>query len=564
MLDLIPQIEKLWKSQRNKLVTSAKTITDSMQQTTSHKFQDELNKSTLDLTYNQLLTNYDEQYGGFSTAPKFPTPHNLFFLLRYWKRTNDKYALKMVETTLEQMRLGGIFDHVGYGFHRYSTDEKWLLPHFEKMLYDQALLAIAYIETFQVTNKILYKKTSQEILEYILRDMTSLEGGFYSAEDADSEGIEGKFYTWRYKEIEQVLTDEELEIATKVFNIKKEGNFTQEISQTESGENVLYQTQTFTELASVIKTPSKDLKNKLFTIRKKLYRFRKKHIPPQKDDKILTDWNGLMIAAFAKAARVFKNEKYLKTSQKAANWIISTMMNSTGELLHIFRDGESGISGYADDYAFFIWGLIELYEASFDIKYLKHALELNNYMIEHFWDKTNGGFFFTSDENELLLVRKKEIYDGAVPSANSVAMLNLLRLARLTGTVSFEEKAVQIRKAFSKVVHRNPSAYTQMMAALDFAIGPSNEVVIVGNKQDKDTKAMIYALNEYFMPNKVILLKSVNEKNSLIEKVSTYVKNYVSINNTATAYICSNYTCKAPTTNIKKMLETLGVKKHRK
>ena len=557
LLTLIPEIKNLWENKTEDLLKSATEITTTLQKITKYTGGQELSKKTLDSACQQLLNSFDPLYGGFGNQPKFPTPHNILFLLRYWKRTGDNYCLKMVVTTLEQMRQGGLYDQIGFGFHRYSTDRKWILPHFEKMLYDQALLTMIFTEAYQATKKSIFKKTAQEIIEYVIRDMTSEEGGFYSAEDADSEGKEGKFYTWDYDELKQILTSEELDLIAKFYNIKKEGNFTPEAGKT-SKENIFYQTMSTEDYAKFYLTKEKELLGKLGKIRQKLFQLRKNRIHPEKDDKILTDWNGLMIAALAKAAQVFDDKVYVEKAEKGMNFILKNMMQNNGGLLHRYRKGEAKIPGFADDYAFLILGLIELFQVTFDPKYLQISLDLNNYLINHFWDKTNGGLFFSSDANEKLLTRTKEVYDRAIPSANSVTMYNLIRLARITGNTDPEQKAKQIGKTFSDQITKMSSGYTQMMVSLDFAIGPSFEIVIVGNKDKKDTRKIIQSINSIYLPSKVIILKEPDIKDSLIEDCAPFIKDYSQIKNQATVYVCKNQQCQLPITNIEKMKQLLG------
>jgi uncharacterized protein len=520
LLGLLGEIKNLWENNTPELLKSAREITMVLQRFTQSSEPKELPKSTLETTYYQLLNSFDEINGGFGFQPKFPTPHNLLFLLRYWKRTGDTYPLKMVEITLEHMRRGGIYDHIGFGFHRYSTDETWILTHFEKMLYDQALLIMAYTEAYQATKNQIFKITVEEIIEYVSRDMSSEEGGFYSAEDADSEGEEGKFYMWEYEELQQILTIPEFDLIVTFYNIKKDGNFKPEIGNKQK-KNILYQTMSIKDFATYHKITEKELISHLGKIRKKLYNIRKERIHPQKDDKILTDWNGLMIAALAKAAQVFENKKYALLAEKAVNFFIKNMMNNRGELLHRYRKGDADISGYADDYAFLILGLIELYQATFNPTYLKISLGLNEHLLQHFWDKKDGGLFFTSDKNEKFIAQIKEIYDGAIPSANSVTFFNLIRLARMTGNRGLENKALELSKAFSEQIQKMPSGYTQMMLGLDFAFGPSHEIVIVGNKESKDTKKILQEIYSTYLPNKVIILKELQNTNISIGRVST-------------------------------------------
>jgi len=560
MIDLIPQIKDIWISRKNEVLNSADQIVSSLKQTSNDSPADELSKATLKIAYDQLSQRFDKQNGGFSGAPKFPTPHNLLFLLRDWKHSSDEYALEMVEKTLQAMRQGGIYDHVGFGFHRYSTDGHWLVPHFEKMLYDQALLAMAYTEAYQVTKKKDYEKIARENFTYVLRDMTAKEGGFYSAEDADSEGEEGKFYLWTEDEIRQILTKEEADLIFKVFNTEEDGNFNEEATRRKTGTNILHLNKSLDEIASEIKMSDHMFQNILNSARQKLFVLREKRIHPHKDDKVLTDWNGLMIAAFAKAAQVFDEQRYTEAAKNAVDFILKNMRRTDGRLLHRYRDNQAAILANLDDYAFLIWGLIELYETNFDVNYLKTALNLNRDLIMHFWDDKNGGFFFTPDDGENLLVRQKEIYDGAIPSGNSVAMLNLLRLGRMTANHDFEEKAAQIGKAFSDTATQLPAAHTQLMVALDFAVRPSFEIVIVGNHQGKDTMDILRILRTQFIPNKVILFRPSGQDAPDISRIAAFTKNLSSIDGKTTVYVCTNYTCKMPTTDTSKMLDLLNIK----
>jgi len=558
MMELIPHIKELWTTRRGEALSLSNEIATVLQKTSQDISGEELDEATLEFAYEQLAKRFDGRNAGFSSAPKFPTPHNLLFLLRYWKRSGNKAALDMVKKTLQAMRCGGIYDHVGFGFHRYSTDSQWLVPHFEKMLYDQATLAMVYTEAYQATGKEDYGKTAREIFTYVLRDMTTPEGGFCSAEDADSERREGKFYLWTQEEVRQALGNKEADFVTKVFNIEKDGNFAEQATGRKSGVNILHLRKTLGELASDLNLSQQDLQKHLELIRQKLFAYREKRVHPMKDDKILTDWNGLMIAALAKGAQAFDEPEYTEAACRAADFILGNMRKPDGRLLHRYRDGQAGVEANLDDYAFLVWGLIELYEAIFDARHLEVALELTRDMVRHFWDEDGGGLYLTPDDGESLLVRKKEIYDGAIPSGNSVAMLNLLRLGRMTATSDLEEKAARIGIAFSGSVKQLPSAHTQLMVALNFGIGPCYEVVIAGKAQAEDTKAMVKALRTRFLPNKVLLLNPGERKSSKITKIAEFTKNQSSIDGRATAYVCMNYNCKLPTTDIDKMLQLLN------
>ncbi|MCP4632010.1 MAG: thioredoxin domain-containing protein [candidate division Zixibacteria bacterium] len=556
MMQLIPAISNAWKSERGKVLESTTKIMSALKQNSVSDSGDELMVTVMKKAFDQFHGRYDEDYGGFGKAPKFPTPHNFLFLLRYWKRSGDESALQIVEKTLKQMRLGGIYDHIGYGFHRYSTDRQWLLPHFEKMLYDQALLATAYLETYQATGDRFYSRTAEEIFEYVMREMSSPEGGFYSAEDADSEGEEGKFYVWETSELMKILGEEDGKLFIEVFNITEDGNFSEQSTGEKTGVSIPHLKKSIPELAVENEYDSEELLEKLSEIRGKLFDAREKRIHPYKDDKILTDWNGLMIAAFAAGARVLKNDNYANFAKKTADFILEKMITKDGHLYHRYRAGQPGINGMLDDYSFMIHGLIELYQTTFDVKYLRKAIELNDKMIRKFWDSESGGFFLSGDDADDLIIRAKDIYDGALPSGNSIALLNLIRLSRITANNGYEIKARELLKAFSKEVDNNPSAYSQLLAGLDYLIGPSLEIVIVGNPDSKDTFKMKNALNESYFPNKIVILRPGGERPPITE-IAGYTLYQNQIDSKATAYVCRNFVCDKPTTDVSKLVDAL-------
>ena len=555
MMSLIPGINNVWKNRRAEINKSAEEIYSALNSSLPKRSGEELNEKVLDKAFNNFVNLFDSENGGFGVAPKFPSPHNLLFLLRYWKRKNSEKALLMVEKTLFEMRKGGIYDHIGSGFHRYSTDKLWLVPHFEKMLYDQAMLVIAYTETYQAAKKDIYKETAIEILDYVLRDMTSPEGGFYSAEDADSEGIEGKFYVWKGNEIKNLLSKDEADLFFNVFNIKTEGNWIDQVHDENTGTNILHLQKEIKTLADELSINEKLLNQKLKTIKEKLFIFREKRIHPFKDTKILTDWNSLMISALSKAAQVFDNNEYYEAAEKAVYFILKNSADKNGRLLHRFKDGEAGIYANVDDYAFFIACLLDLYETGFNTSYLKTAVDLNNDLIKYFWDGEEGAFFFTPSDGEKLLIRQKEIYDGAVPSGNSVAILNLLRIGRITGNSDYEKKASKIFKTFSVMIENSPQAFTQTLAALDFAIGPSKEIIISGKKDSSSAKEMLKMIRGKYIPNKVIAFSS-GEKDQL-EIISPLFNEYTPIGNKTTVYVCENYRCKMPVTSIEELKNTI-------
>jgi uncharacterized protein YyaL (SSP411 family) len=494
------------------------------------------------------VLRFDEQNGGFGGAPKFPSPHNLLFLLRYWSRTKEKTALTMAEKTLRAMRLGGVFDQVGFGFHRYSTDAEWLVPHFEKMLYDQAMLALAYTEAFQATGAGKFKVTAKEVLEYVLRDLSSPEGGFYAAEDADSEGEEGSFYVWTEEEIRKALSAEDAALAVRLFGVKAVGNYAEAVRK-RNGANILHFAEPLEQAAAEAQLTLDELILRLGRIRNLLFKAREKRVHPAKDDKVLVDWNGLMIAALARASSVFSEPRYLHAAVKAATFILEKMKDERGGLYHRYAKGERAIDGFLDDYAFLVWGLVEIYEASFEEAHLQAAVELTEKMTAWFWDDKEGGFYFTKAgvENEVPL--RKEAYDGALPSGNSVALLNLLRLAQLTGDAAYGEKAGQMVKVFSAEVRRAPAAHTFMLVGVDFLVGPAYNVILAGDQHEDGVQRMLGALKGVYLPNMVVSLRLPDKAGLGYEKIG----------GEATAYVCRGQTCLPPTNKTEKMLELLGL-----
>ena len=538
MIELVQKIKELWVTENKKLLESASEVTVLLEKIDTSFSSSELEASVFNIAFKELENIYDDENGGFGNAPKFPSPHNLLFLLRYFKQTKNIKALEMVEKTLESMCLGGIWDHVGFGFHRYSTDSQWILPHFEKMLYDQAMLLMAFTEAFQLTGKNFYKDIVNKIVTYLKNEMRSNDGGFFSAEDADSEGEEGKFYLWTKKEVEELLQTD-AEMFSKTYNIEKDGNFLEESTKQKTRKNVLYLKDRFIESEES---------------RQKLYSFRNKRVHPNKDDKILTDWNGLLIAALSKAAFVFNDDEYKNLAIDACEFILKNLRCQDEKLLHSYRDGKSQVMGNLDDYAFFIWGLLDLYEATYDLKYLKIATILTNDLLQRFSDKEHGGFYFTPHDGEKLLIRKKVFYDGAIPSGNSVAMLNLIRLWKITSNQSFQMYAIELQKAVSNQVANYPLGFTFFLSALDFLFNPNIELIIVGNKESHDTNLMFEMIRKVYFPNKIILLKE--NQNDLV-KIAPYVSAYSCIGGKATVYICKDMKCNEPITESQKITELL-------
>jgi uncharacterized protein YyaL (SSP411 family) len=551
-VDILEQIAAMWQQDRASILKSSEAITAAIQpREDSDPSPPPLSVETLKKGYTQLARTFDPSWGGFGTAPKFPTPHHLTSLLRWHKRNSDIAALEMAEKTLDAMRRGGMFDQIGFGFHRYSVDEKWLVPHFEKMLYDQALLSMAYTEAYQVTGNIEFAQVSHEIFTYVLRDMTAPEGGFYSAEDADSEGEEGLFYVWTPKEVKEHLGKETGDLYCRFYGITEEGNF-------EGGQSIPHMRVPIQTFAKKEGMDPERFETILEDARKVLFDLRKKRVHPLKDDKILTSWNGLMIAAFAKGYEAFGNEAYAKAAKEAAGFILQNLRTADGRLLRRYRHGDAAYPGYLDDYAFLVWGLIELYEATFEVSYLEEAVALNKAMIDIFWDKQGGGLFFTGKGNETLITQSKEIYDGALPSGNSVAVLNFLRLGRMTGNVALEEKAEELTKAFSRQVQDQPVAYTQLLNALDFMIGPGMEIVIAGDPALETTQAMVKAVHTRFLPNKVLLLRPEGPAGKRLVSLSPFVEAMGPVNGKPTAYVCEQYACKTPAKSVEQLESILN------
>jgi uncharacterized protein len=527
-------------------------------------------KKIIHAAYEQYKGSFDSIYGGFGTAPKFPSPHIFFFLLRYWKLTGEDAALKMTEKTLLSMRRGGIFDQIGYGFSRYSTDYRWLVPHFEKMLYDNALLAMANLETYQATANGSFAKIAEEIFTYVLRDMTSPEGGFYSAEDADSEDDkgekeEGQFYTWTPDEIKQVLSGTDAGLVADgvncspmhpglvadcvncspmhperfmvLFDITSKGNF--------EGRNIPN-----TIHGSI---PGNDLEF-VEHCRIKLFEAREKRIHPFKDDKILTSWNGLMIAALAIGGRVLGNSLYTSAAEKAADFVLDRLVNEKGRLLAVYRDTASPLKAYADDYAFMVWGLLELYETTYKPEYLQSALKLNDELLELFSDGKEGGLYLYGSDSEQLILRPREAYDGATPSANSTTANNLVRLARLTGRHELEDKARQILQAFSGNMKNYPAGHCHMLNAAILIETESSEVIVAG-ELERGADKLLKVIRQGFRPFTVSL--HCNQDNEILKSMIPFVSNYSTIEGNAAAYVCKNFTCSYPVSDADSLREIL-------
>jgi len=458
--EMLSRIAQLWAEDKNALQQSGQQISQLIDTKPEKGKEQTIDLSLLRTACQQFAGSFDSQWGGFGSPPKFPTPHNLLFLLRYYETMKEDSALQMVEKTLQCMFRGGIYDHVGFGFARYSTDRYWLVPHFEKMLYDNALLAMAYLECYRFTGNDFYAAVCRDIFTYVLRDMTGVEGEFFSAEDADSEGEEGRFYLWRKEEIAEVL-NEKAEQWAENYDITAKGNF-----ENRNIPNLIHTADYFeTRLA-------------LETERQKLLAFREKRPRPMKDDKVLTAWNGLMIAAMAMGARILKDDIYLQAACHALDFINKNLRRDDGRLLARYRDGHAEYLAYAADYAFLIWGLLELYEIGKDERHLDMARKFNQDLLDYFWDLEDGGLFFYGHDAENLLTRPKEGYDGAIPSANAVAALNFLHLSQITKDPDLENKAQQALNCFAGQIQEHPTAHSFWLLVISHKFFPKGKIVL--------------------------------------------------------------------------------------
>lgn len=543
-LDLLGTVARAWSSQRPRLEESSLQITDAIGET-AVSGGSLPGLDLLEAGFRLLEPHYDSTWGGFGPAPKFPSPHNLMFLLRRHARTGNRSALAMVENTLQAMRNGGIFDQLGFGFHRYSVDERWHVPHFEKMLYDQALLLMAYAEAFQVTGKDLYRRVVEEVSAYVLRDMTSPEGGFYSAEDADSEGEEGRFYTWKRPEVINHLGDEKGGLFCRRFDITGPGNF-------ERGLSIPRLAESLESMAEEAGMSLHILEKRLDEARKRLLKVRESRVRPLKDDKIIAGWNGLMIAALARASRVIESPGLLEAARRSADFLLHSMMKE-GRLFRSRRGNEMGAPGFLEDYAFVAWGLIELYEASFETGYLKEAVALTEGMRDLFSGSSGGLYSFTGHDSEELIAEVRDIHDGATPSGNSVAAMNLLRLARLTGNEDLTTEAEKILRQASAQALANPAGYTHLMSAVDFYLGPAGEIVVSGIPGDPFTEAMVRLLRQAYLPNTVLLFRRGDEKPPEIDQVSDWTGRLETAPEQPAVFWCEGFTCRKPITTLEEL-----------
>ena len=465
-------VHQAWVERRDDVLRSAGEMTDQLRSMGSVPAgQGGMDFAVLDEAARALLRAFDPRHGGFGAAPKFPHPMDLRVLLRQHARTGDAHALHAVRHTLEKMARGGIYDHLGGGFARYSTDESWLVPHFEKMLYDNALLASAYLEAYQATGDPEYARVVRETLDYVLGRMTGPEGGLYSTEDADSEGVEGKYYVWTVSELQSVLGAERAKEFAYVYDVTAHGNW--------EDHNILNQPKPLDQAAKMLGRNEAELRSDLAEDRARLLAVRDRRIPPGKDTKVLTSWNGLMLAALAEGARVLKDERYLHAAEKAAAFLLDRMRTESGRLLHTYKDGQARLNAYLDDYSNLIDGLTRLFEVTGEPRWIEAALDLSRVLIEEFADPDQGGFFYTGKSHEALIARQKDAYDNATPSGNAMAATALLRLGALTGRDDLTEAGRATLRSVQVVMEKAPTAAGQSLIALDFLLAPAREFAVI-------------------------------------------------------------------------------------
>ncbi len=540
-------VAEAFSGQKTQVLQQAEQITTRLAQISNvaDPHSHELTEELMTQAFQNYRSQFDAQHGGFGNAPKFPPSMGLPFLLRYWHHSGNPNALEMVELTLEKMARGGLYDQIGGGFHRYSTDAHWLVPHFEKMLYDNAQLVVAYFEAYQATQKPFYRDIAVETLDYVLREMYDAEnGGFYSTQDADSEGVEGKFFVWEPNDVEAIIGEENAEIFCEYYDITPQGNF--------EGENILHIQTAPDVFARKLRMDVAELEALLANGKQKLFEEREKRIKPGLDDKVLTSWNGLMIRGMAIGYQLTGKLAYLEACEKSAEFVLTTLTQDSGLLLRTYRDGKSHLNAYLEDYSYFIAGLIALYEASFEPRWLTEAERLASLMIEQFEDDTGAGFFSTGKAHETLIVQSKSAYDGAAPSGASMAIHSLLRLAKHLDAPEFHDKAVETLRLYCHQIEGMPSGSGQLLCELAFLLSTPKEVVIVGKRGDVRTESMLAAVHSIYQPNKIVALSESADGQTL-----PLLAGRTQINDTATAYVCENYVCQAPTTDVEELVQLL-------
>jgi uncharacterized protein len=526
-------IGEAWQTRRDELLHSANEILGEMQRVGLAEFgAGSLSLDQLDAAFLSFTRSFDATNGGFGGAPKFPPAMSLEFLLRYYRRTKDENALEMVAKTCTKMAHGGIYDQLGGGFHRYAVDAIWLVPHFEKMLYDNAQLVRIYLHVYQITKDEFYKRIAVETLEYVKREMLDAAGGFYSTQDADSEGVEGKFFVWTPQEIEEILGAEDAQIFNFYYDVSEEGNF--------EGRNILNVNYTIFEAARALKIPEEKLTEVLERGREKLFAARERRVKPFRDEKVLTAWNGLMLAAFAEGAAILQSAEYLEIARRNADFILENLQRD-GYLLRTWKDGRAKLNAYIEDYANFADALVELFQISGEAKYLLEARRLADLMIAEFWDEEQGAFFFTANNHEELVVRSKDFYDNATPSGNAVAADVFLKLAKFFDDEKYERFAVTVLKLVAPQIRRFPNGFGRALSIIEFYLNPTKEIVILGEKGN----ALERELWRDYLPNKIVVLAENAENADFIPLLRERIR----LGGKPTAFVCENFVCQKPVTN---------------
>jgi len=601
---VLERIATAWKQDREKIAESGSKIVEALRESQSSTADTtaKIDIKVFEDAYQQLDRSFDPREGGFSIAPKFPRPVALNFLTRFYARDpkseNGKHALEMDLFTLRKMAAGGLHDHVGGGFHRYSVDRYWHVPHFEKMLYDQAQLATAYLDAIQITQDRSadgrirggeqYADVARDILDYVARDMTSKDGGFFSAEDADSPDVvaavydrrttgsekkdssdahratlqksEGVFYVWTEKQADQALGDDSA-IFKYHFGVQPHGNAPEGSDPQDEfrGKNILIQRHTVQETAQHFKKSEDEIRKSLDRSREKLLSIRNQRPRPHLDDKIISAWNGLMISAYARAAQILDEPRYVEAAQRAAKFVRANLYDEKSKLLfRNYREGRSAIEGFADDYAFVIQGLLDLYEASFDVEWLKFAIELQTTQDRLFFDEKAGGYFSTSGKDKSVVLRLKDDNDSAEPAASSIAALNLLRFAQLRNDKALEDRARKTIEAFTTTVNHFASAMPQLLVALDFSLSKPRQIVIAGKIDNDQTQALLKEVHRHFLPNKVLMLADGSDSQKFFAERNEAIAAMSLVDGKPAAYVCENFTCKAPVTDPKALGELLS------
>ena len=537
-------LAEAYRERPDEIQQTATSVLDQLKRISSAAESNELlTPQLLDEAFRSIVRNYDSTNGGFGGAPKFPPAMALEFLLHTYHRTGNERALEIVKHTCRKMAEGGIYDQLGGGFHRYSTDSRWLVPHFEKMLYDNALLSQLYLHYYQVTGDERGRQTAEGILDYVAREMTDLRGGFYSTQDADSEGVEGKFFVWSLAEIKQVLSELDARLFAAYYNVTEGGNF--------EGENIPNITADVETLAAKTSVAVDQLNASLQDSRRRLFEVREKRVKPGRDEKVLVAWNGLMLGSFAEAAAILGRADYLEIAKRNADFILTNMRSDNGLLLRTYKDGQAKLNAYLEDYAFFIAGLITLYESSGELRWLQNATALTETMLTEFWDDHDGGFYFTGKSHEELIVRSKDLFDNATPSGNSVAAEVLLRLSLITGSEDYKRYAVTVFRLTATSAQRYPAGFGRLLCALDFFLTTPKEIALIGTKGAPDFEALKHEVWKVYLPNKVVVEGDGSGSDSpLLQGRGT-------LGSAATAYVCEEFVCKEPTTDPAKLREQL-------